>query len=197
MSLDIPRPAHAERRLTVEYVAARALAESTTLADAAMRVLQAICETLGWDYGGLWRVDDSAGVLRCTDTWHRAAIESPEFDATSRRTAFARGIGLPGRVWASGAPAWVPDVVADANFPRAAIARREGLHGAFALPLLIRGNVVGVMEFFSREFREAAKKLAEDGEKENFDAAALHWIKVTSACIACHKHVRQQRATKK
>lgn len=50
---------------------------------------------------------------------------------------------------------------------------------------------------FSRDFREAAKKLAEAGEKENFDAAALHWIKVTTACIDCHKHVRQQRAAKK
>lgn len=49
---------------------------------------------------------------------------------------------------------------------------------------------------FSRDFREAAKKLAEAGEKENFDAAALHWIKVTTACIDCHKHVRQQRAAK-
>lgn len=50
---------------------------------------------------------------------------------------------------------------------------------------------------FSRDFRETAKKLAEAGEKGNFDAAALHWIKVTTACIDCHKYVRQQRAEKK
>lgn len=50
---------------------------------------------------------------------------------------------------------------------------------------------------FSRDFRDAAKKLAEAGEKENFDSAALHWIKVTTACIDCHKYVRQQRAAKK
>ncbi|MBI3402454.1 MAG: PAS domain S-box protein [Acidobacteria bacterium] len=154
MPLDAPRAAHAERRLTVEYVAARALAESTTLAEAGGRVLRAICETLGWDHGGLWHVDASAGVLRCKDTWHRPAIDLAEFEATSRRITFTRGVGLPGRVWASGEPAWVPDVVEDANFPRAGGARRGGLHGAFALPLLIRGNVVGVMEFFSRDIRE-------------------------------------------
>ncbi len=151
---DTYRPAHAERRLTAEYVAARALAESATLAEAAVRVLQAICETLGWDYGGLWDVDANSGVLRCVDTWHLPAVELPEFEATSRHTTFTRGVGLPGRVWASGEPAWVPDVVADSNFPRAEVARHEGLHGAFALPLLIRGDVVGVMEFFSREIRE-------------------------------------------
>ena len=49
--------------------------------------------------------------------------------------------------------------MADANFPRAAVAGREGLHGAFALPLLIQGQVVGVMEFFSREIREPDEDL--------------------------------------
>lgn len=50
---------------------------------------------------------------------------------------------------------------------------------------------------FSRDFRESAKRMVEASEKENFDAVALHWIKVTTACIDCHKHVRQQRAAKK
>ena len=127
-------PARAEPRLTAEYVSARALAESATLAEAALRVLQAMCEALGWDYGALWNVDADGGVLRCVETWHPPTLAVPEFDATSRRTTFARGVGLPGRVWASGEPAWIPDVVADANFPRASVARREGLHGAFALP---------------------------------------------------------------
>src|SRR6185436_6845888 len=77
-----------------------------------------------------------------------------EFEAATRGTTFTRGVGLPGRVWDSAAPTWVPDVVSDPNFPRASVARREGLHGAFALPLLIQGQVVGVMEFFSREIRE-------------------------------------------
>lgn len=50
---------------------------------------------------------------------------------------------------------------------------------------------------FSRDFRDAAKRLAEAGEKESVDAAALQWIKVTTACIDCHKYVRQQRSAKK
>ena len=152
-------PAPAEQRLTAEYVSARALAESATLAEAAVRVLQALCEALGWDYGALWNVDTDGGVLHCVETWHPPALTLPQFEATSRGMTFTRGAGLPGRVWASGEPAWVPDVVADSNFPRAAIAGHEGLHGAFALPLLIRGTVVGVMEFFSREVREPDEEL--------------------------------------
>jgi PAS domain S-box-containing protein len=154
VSSDTDREPRADRRLTAEYVAARALAESATLAEAAHQVLQAICEALGWDYGALWDVDSSSDVLRCVETFHLPTVTLIEFEAANRRTAFTRGTGLPGRVWASGEPAWIPDVVDDTNFPRASVARREGLHGAFALPILIRGQVVGVMEFFSREIRE-------------------------------------------
>jgi PAS domain S-box-containing protein len=72
---------------------------------------------------------------------------------------FAPGDGLPGRVWECGEPVWIPDVVADSNFPRAAIAAHDGLHGAFGLPILSRGSVVAVMEFFSREIRKPDEEL--------------------------------------
>jgi PAS domain S-box-containing protein len=154
MPSDTHLEGRADRRLTAEYVAARALAESASLAEAAPRVLQAMCEALRWDYGALWNVDSGANALRCVEAWHLPGVSVPEFEAASRSTVFTRGVGLPGRVWASGEPAWIPDVVGDANFPRAAIARREGLHAAFALPILTRHQVSGVMEFFSREIRE-------------------------------------------
>lgn len=154
MSADTHLDARAQRSLTAEYVAARALADSASLAEAAPRVLEAMCEALGWDHGALWNIDPARGVLRCVETWHLPTVSVPEFEAASRRTVFTRGVGLPGRVWASGAPAWIPDVVSDGNFPRAAVARQEGLHGAFALPIVARRQVVGVMEFFSREIRE-------------------------------------------
>src|SRR5437773_2458772 len=128
-----------ERRLTAAYLTALELAQSATLGEAVRRVLQAICEALGWDYGALWNVDANRNALSCVETWHLPNAHSPEFEATSRGRTFVRGVGLPGRVWESGEPAWIPDVVADSNFPRAAIANTEGLHGAIALPILIRG----------------------------------------------------------
>jgi PAS domain S-box-containing protein len=157
--IDTDRPARAAQRLTAEYVSARALAESATLAEAAVRVLEALCDALDWDYGALWNVDVDGGRLNCVATWHQPTVTVTQFDAATRNTAFAKGVGLPGRVWASDEPAWVPDVVADSNFPRASVAKEEGLHGAFALPLLLRGTVVGVMEFFSREIREPDEDL--------------------------------------
>lgn len=113
----------------VVYETACALAESTTLVEAAPRMLEAICEALGWEYGAFWRVDRAANLLRCLATWHPPSLQFDEFTTVSRQTAFDSGIGLPGRVWASRRPAWIPDVVHDANFPRAPFAARVGLHG--------------------------------------------------------------------
>jgi PAS domain S-box-containing protein len=53
-------------------------------------------------------------------------------------------------VWASGKASWIENVVDDPNFPRAPVAREAGLHGAFAFPISLRHEVLGVVEFFNR-----------------------------------------------
>ncbi|MFI5177647.1 MAG: response regulator [Vicinamibacterales bacterium] len=147
------------RRLAAEYATARVLAESARLAEAMPRILEAICETLGWDYGALWRVDPHASVLGLVAAWHTPGTGFAEFEDLSRRTSFVPGMGLPGRVWASKRPAFIPDVLQDANFPRAPAAAREHLHAAFGFPVVLGDHVLGVMEFFSREIREPDEEL--------------------------------------
>ncbi len=142
------------RRLTAEHAVARALIEAETIDQAAPRILEALCVALDWDHGTIWVVDRATDRLRCTTVWSLPALTFPEFDAVSRSSTFARGVGLPGRVWESAQPAWIPDVTRDSNFPRAGVASREGLHAAFGFPVTIRGEVLSVMEFFSREIRE-------------------------------------------
>jgi PAS domain S-box-containing protein len=73
--------------------------------------------------------------------------------------AFARGVGLPGRVWECREPVWIQDVTVDPNFPRALSAEQAGLHSAFALPIRQGRRVGGVLEFFSREKFEPAPEL--------------------------------------
>lgn len=143
----------AERRLTAEHVIARTLVEASSFGEAAPKILEAICKALDWEHGALWTIDRQSDVLRCVEIATVAPVDFPEFHAISKASAFRRGIGLPGRVWASGQPVWIPDVDHDTNFPRGPVAAREGLHGAFGFPILLRGEVLGVMEFFSREIR--------------------------------------------
>ena len=151
---DITERKLAEHRLVAQHKVTEILAQATTLQEATLKILRTIGERLAWDVGALWRLDREAGVLRCVEIWHSDAVEIPQFEAASRQSAFVPGIGLPGRVWLSREPVYIPDVVPDANFPRAPLASREGLHAAFAVPILLGGEVVGVMEFFSHEIRQ-------------------------------------------
>jgi two-component system, sensor histidine kinase and response regulator len=147
------------RRLTAEYVAARVLLDAASMEEAATRILHAICESLGWEHGALWTVDHEHECLCCAESWTESPSQFPEFTAVSNGMTFKRGAGLPGRVWATETPTWIPDVVSDTNFPRAPVAAREGLHAAFGFPVLLHGEVFGVMEFFSREIREPDEQL--------------------------------------
>ena len=142
---------HRERLLTMQYATTRVIAEAATIDDGILRILESICETLSWDYGAVWIVDAEAHVLRCLYVWRKPGAPLEEFEQASRATSFPKGVGLPGRVWASGEPAWIADVTQDSNFPRAPVAERSGLHGAFGFPILLSGEIHGVLEFFSNE----------------------------------------------
>jgi PAS domain S-box-containing protein len=144
----------AQRHAAIARQVALALGGFETLADVAPRMLGAVCDTLGWEYGGLWEVDGPGAALRLVGTWQGGSGRFAEFVDLSRSMALSRGEGLPGRVWESKRPAWIADVVLDRNFPRAAAAERVGLHSAFALPILRADDVIGVMEFFSDDIRE-------------------------------------------
>lgn len=63
-------------------------------------------------------------------------------------TGFAIGEGLPGRVYQSGKPVWISDLTVDRNFPRTAVAALSGCRAAFAFPVLVGNDVLGVLEFF-------------------------------------------------
>jgi signal transduction histidine kinase len=159
LQAEISERKRAEWQLNIQYAISRVLAQSSTLKEASSRILQIVCENLNWEVGELYTVDGRAGVMRFDDMWSAPNAQIDAFIALSRQTTFARGIGLPGRVWASGKPIWVPDVGVDENFPRASAAKQAGLHGAFSFPILTGNEVSGVVGFFTREIREPDEDL--------------------------------------
>jgi PAS domain S-box-containing protein len=140
-------------RLSVQYGIARVCAESDSLTAAGPRLLHAIAEPLGWDFGALWVVRGGA-ALRPTATWTRPGFEAPEFEATTRQLVMGPGFGLPGTVWKSGLPAWFTNVLESDKFTRVAQAREAGLRGALAFPIRAEGECVAVIELFAHEERE-------------------------------------------
>ena len=145
---DLSEQRYAERHLRAQYAVIEALAHSSTIEQAAPWVLRSVAESVGWPVGAMWIVDKTADCLRCVDFWSDAAVNATAFETATRASHFKRGIG-PGRTWEQGAPAWIVDVTAEAKFSRRETALAAGLHAAFSFPMLLDGDVVGVVEFFS------------------------------------------------
>ena len=156
---DITERKRAEGRLAAKDAVTVVLSEAGTLGEAAPRILHATGECLGWGVGALWRIDAQADLLRCVDVWHKPTVPIPEFEAITRQITFAKGVGLPGRIWASAKPAWIVNVVDDGSFPRAPSAVRESLHAAFGFPITLDQEVLGIIEFFSTQIQEPDEEL--------------------------------------
>lgn len=146
-------------RLALQYALTQILSESRDLVESGRNILQATCDILDWEVGALWKVDSQAEVIRNVDICHATAKSTPEFDRLTRELTFVEGKGLPGRIWASRKPTWIDNIIDDPNLPRASTAVREGLRGAFGFPILLGGEVWGVIEFFSSEIREPDDEL--------------------------------------
>jgi PAS domain S-box-containing protein len=150
---DLSDRKRAEQRQAAQHAVTRVLAESATLGEASPKILQAICEGLGWDLGVIWSVDAGAETLSRACAWCTLPADMPLVDALTERS-LARGIELPGRVWDGAEPCWIEDL-GQGNDPSWTVAASTmGFHGAFAFPILFTRQVTGVIELFSRARRK-------------------------------------------
>lgn len=136
-----------------------ALAHPKSVEETTTRIIRGICMSLDWDAGALWMLDRPTNLLQCVQFWTSPSVEIPEFEAVSRTTSLRKGVGLPGLVWERGGAAWIEDVTTELNFPRRAVALKEGLRSGFGLPISKGGQLVGVAEFFSRRVLPAQEEL--------------------------------------
>ena len=182
-----------EQRLALQYAITRILSRSIDFVEGTHEILQTVCESLGWQVGVLWAVDHQGEALRCVDFWHNASMSLDGFETVSRKLTFSRDVGLPGRIWTSGKPAWIPDVTRDPNFQRAVFAAEAGLRGAFGFPILLGDEVVGVMEFFSEQMRQPDRDLNDMIRSVGFQIGQFHERKRAEEKLA-HLLVRERAA---
>jgi PAS domain S-box-containing protein len=149
---DITARQHAEESLRVQFGLARTLAASASFSDDSQAgILRVICEEMHWDLGLLWLVQADGAALACHSHFAvRPGVGARVLDI-SRNLELARGLGLPGRVWAAATPEWMPDLAQDPGCPRAVEALADRLHCTVAVPISAAGQVLGVIEFFGPE----------------------------------------------
>ena len=151
---DLTERKRLETRQAVQLAISQVLMESETVEQAGGNILQAVGHLTDWEVGLIWVLDQRTNTLRCATVWEKSSGPGMEvFLKQSQATTFGPGIGLPGRVLASGEPDWITNVTKDSNFPRLAFAKDAGLRAAFAFPVKVTGSVLGVIEFFAYEVR--------------------------------------------
>jgi diguanylate cyclase (GGDEF)-like protein/PAS domain S-box-containing protein len=165
--MDVTERKRAEKRQAMEHAITRVLAESSSADEAMPKIIETICTGLGWHHGARWQWDSRAGVLKRRESW---SIDTPairQFDmAHSGHTLKPdpTGLGLMRRAFATAKPVWISDLSVDLTFRRHDLASKAGFHAAFALPLVRRGEVLGVLEFFHCDVREPDEVLVKIAE---------------------------------
>jgi diguanylate cyclase (GGDEF)-like protein/PAS domain S-box-containing protein len=92
--LDITARKESEQRFAVEHAVTRAVQESTTLDEAAAKIVRIVCDAFGWETGEVWLLDRERNALR-----------SPSGYGT-------RGATLAQRSWARQEAIWVDGIYA-------------------------------------------------------------------------------------
>ncbi|MBL8266187.1 MHYT domain-containing protein [Steroidobacter sp.] len=135
--------------------------EATSIEAAMQFALDRVCVHTGWPVGHVYfHAPGAITELVSSSLWHIGNDE--RFAAlcnATQRTRLYSGMGLPGRVVKSGKPAWIRDLQDDNDPPKRAVASELNVRGAFGFPVLVQGETVAVLEFFSHRVEEPDEEL--------------------------------------
>lgn len=150
------------KRLEIFHSVARTLAKSKSISKAMPRIIRIICESLGWDCGAHWKIDDENQQYHCTETWGHTNAQIKKFMAYSSQCLIpVDDEGFIKRTWLSNRPIWITDITAEKIFTRASQAAEAKLLSAFAFRILSADKTIGILEFFSRSTQKPDTALNE------------------------------------
>lgn len=131
----------------------QAISEAIDLQTAYGVALRSGCEAMGWAVGQVWTVCTDETALECSPVWHSTVDGWAEFRNASERCAVGPGVGCVGQAWVSKQPVWACDAAAESHRRKARLASEAGFGTALAVPVLLKGEVVAVLEFLALEPR--------------------------------------------
>lgn len=125
------------------------------LEEALSVAVEKVCRFIGWQVGHVYLFNRVDMKLVPSTFWYISDPEKyREFRELTERTEFGPGAGMPGRIYMSGLPEWIPDAQRTGNMPRFYGNIGIGIHGAFGYPVTINGEVEAIIEFFSEKVEE-------------------------------------------
>ncbi|MBV9411510.1 MAG: PAS domain S-box protein, partial [Acidimicrobiia bacterium] len=141
---DITERKRAEEELRLLQTIVLAIDEAADLGAALEVTVQRVCEVTGWVCGAAWTPLADGSALELRRSWSRDDPRLRAYCEARHALELPPGVGLPGRVWASGEPALSTNVgVHDTS------AQQAALDVAVAVPVLAERQVVAVLELFN------------------------------------------------
>jgi len=145
---DVTQLKQREHRLALQLVVSQIVAENTTPEVAAMRILEALCISQGWDMAIKWGVDTAGKELEFCTAWAAPGRRAETLIQESMGLKIGLGVDLPGRAWKDGRPVWITDLASIPASPRIESALRQEMVSGWAIPVRVGNKVLAVLEFY-------------------------------------------------
>src|ERR1017187_7757039 len=101
---DVTQQKQREHRLALQLVVSQIVGENASPESAAMRFLEALCSSQGWDVALKWEVNAEENRLEFSTAWGAPGKRTESLIQESMGLTMALGDDLPGRVWRDGRP---------------------------------------------------------------------------------------------
>jgi PAS domain S-box-containing protein len=138
---DITEQKRNKQLLSAHHTVSQILADATLLANAVPLLLRSLCETLGWQLGIFWSVDEEINALHRIGSWHSSDLSIESYQVFNQPSTLALGEGLSDGVGITAQPVWICELASNQNLFAAAM----------ELPIVLGNKVLGAMKFFTNQ----------------------------------------------
>lgn len=146
---DVTQQKRREQRLALQLLVSQILGENLSADTAAVRVLEALCVSQGWDMAVKWDVNQDERRLEFSTAWGLPGGEIESFIQQSMAKPLLLGEELPGRTWKEGRLVWVTDLRELRGSLRSQAAVERNMVSGWAAPIQVGNSVLAVLEFYS------------------------------------------------
>lgn len=161
--LDITERKRVEEELQLLQRITKAVSVASDFDSAIDVALSLVCETTGWEFGEAWIPNAEQTHLEYSTVSYGNTSNATTFRQQSHSLRFAPNEGLPGRVWSSQKPEWIPDISreSETQFPRTLMAIESKFKAGFGVPILAKNQVLAVLVFLMSVPKTEDKRLVE------------------------------------
>ena len=160
---DVTQQKQREHRLALQLLVSQIVGENVSSETAAMRVLEALCVSQGWDIAVKWEVNAAQKQLEFSTAWGVPGENVESLIQESMGTVLEPAGSMLGQAWKDGRLMWMADLSKATSDPRLQVARRHKMVSGWAVPVQVGSKVLAVLEFYShmrvREDRETIAAL--------------------------------------